>query len=53
MFKLYSSASKKPLVLVEIGDGKKEAVEKLINNYAIKNYKFHKDLLNINRVLEF
>ncbi|HEY3251210.1 MAG TPA: peptide chain release factor N(5)-glutamine methyltransferase [Ignavibacteria bacterium] len=53
IFELYNSAIKKPFILLEIGDGKKTAVERLINNYTIKNYTIHKDLLNIYRVLEF
>jgi release factor glutamine methyltransferase len=39
-------------VLLETGDGKKEKVEELVQQYGIKNYTFHKDLLNIERVLE-
>jgi len=52
IFKLYKSSLKKPSCLLEIGDGKKDVVEKLVNEYSIKNYVFHKDLLNIYRVLE-
>jgi release factor glutamine methyltransferase len=52
IFALYNSSKIKPAVLFEIGDGKKELVEKLLNDYSIKNFEFHKDLLNIFRVLE-
>src|SRR4030095_2908704 len=53
IFELYNLAEKKPYVLLEIGDGKKDIVENLLKDSGIGNYFFHKDLLNINRVLEF
>lgn len=53
IFELYNTAGTKPAVLLEIGDGKKEAVEKLLQDFKILKYTFHKDLLNIFRVLEF
>jgi len=51
IFALYNSAVIKPAVLIEIGDGKKEAVEKAVNEFSIQNYTFHKDLLNIYRII--
>lgn len=53
IFELYSVAKKKPCVLLEIGDKKREAVEALAGEYSISKYLFHKDLLKIERVLEF
>jgi release factor glutamine methyltransferase len=53
IFGLYNITEHKPAVLIEIGDGKIDAVEKLLNDYKVRNYTFHKDLLNIYRVLEF
>jgi release factor glutamine methyltransferase len=52
IFELYIKTAAKPAVLLETGDGKKEAVEQLLHNYNIHKYTFHKDLLNIFRVLE-
>lgn len=53
IFTLYNAAAKKPAVILEIGDGKKEKVEKTAGEYSIKNYFFHKDLLGIYRVFTF
>ncbi len=53
IFSLYNSASKKPAVLAETGDGKKDNVEELAKKFSINNYKFHKDLMGIHRVIEF
>lgn len=52
--KIFSLASKtaNPLtLLLEIGDGKKDAVQKVLNEMGFENYIFHKDLINIYRVL--
>jgi release factor glutamine methyltransferase len=38
-------------LLIEIGDGKKGIIEKLLQEKEIKEYTFYKDLLNIERVL--
>ncbi len=43
----------KPAVIIEIGDDKKEAVEKLANEFSIAGFTFYKDLLNIYRVILF
>lgn len=53
IFKQYSSVAKKPHILLEIGDGKEAAVAKLVNEFSIQNHIIHKDLLKIDRVLEF
>lgn len=47
-----ASGSIKTSILLEIGDGKKDAVESLLKNFGITNYTFHKDLLNIHRILQ-
>lgn len=52
IFELYSASSNKPVVFLEIGDGKKEAIVKLLSESNIKNYSIHNDLLNMPRVLE-
>jgi release factor glutamine methyltransferase len=52
IFELYILTGTKPKVFIEIGDGKKESVEKLLKEKYIKVYTFHKDLINIYRVLE-
>lgn len=51
--KTRSKDDKLKLVLLEIGDGKKEAVEKLLVENSIVNYSFVKDLMGIFRVLKF
>jgi methylase of polypeptide subunit release factors len=38
-------------LLLEIGDGKKDIIENLVQDKKIKEYTFFKDLLNIDRVL--
>ncbi|HJY64514.1 MAG TPA: peptide chain release factor N(5)-glutamine methyltransferase [Ignavibacteria bacterium] len=53
IFTLYNSAAVKPLVIIEIGDGKKEAVENLANEFSIAGFTFYKDLLNIYRLISF
>lgn len=52
IFELYILSGRKPKIFIEIGDGKKEPVEKLLKEKNIKVYTFHKDLINIYRVLE-
>jgi len=52
IIELYNISDTKPKVFIEIGDGKKDLVEKLLNEYKINKYAFHKDLINIYRVLE-
>jgi len=52
IFTLYSSLPVKPIVLLEIGDGKKDSVEELVKKSGIQNYMFHKDLMGIFRVIE-
>jgi release factor glutamine methyltransferase len=51
IFDLAGRTSKPLNILLEIGDGKKEKIEKLLNEYEFKDYIFHKDLINICRVL--
>jgi len=51
IFELTGAADKPLNILVEIGDGKKEKIEKLLIEHGIKEYTFHKDLINIYRVL--
>lgn len=50
IFELASSV--KNAVLLEIGDEKRNIIEPLLAKNGITNYIFHKDLLNIDRVLE-
>jgi release factor glutamine methyltransferase len=52
IFELYNDSQNKPAVFLEIGDGKKEAIVKLLSNSAINNYSIHNDLMNMPRVLE-
>lgn len=52
IFELYSASLNKPVVFLEIGDGKKEAIVKLLSESNIKNYSIHNDLMNMPRVLE-
>jgi release factor glutamine methyltransferase len=52
IIELYIISGMKPKIFIEIGDGKKEPVEKLLKEKNIKGYTFHKDLINIYRVLE-
>ena len=39
-------------ILMEIGDGKKNSVEELVKKSSFTNYIFHKDLINIYRVIQ-
>jgi release factor glutamine methyltransferase len=52
IFELYNDSQNKPAVFLEIGDGKKEAIVKLLSESNIKNYSIHNDLMNMPRVLE-
>ncbi|NOS84308.1 MAG: peptide chain release factor N(5)-glutamine methyltransferase [Ignavibacteria bacterium] len=52
IFELYNASQNKPAVFLEIGDGKKEAIVKLLSESDIKNYNIHNDLMNMPRVLE-
>jgi len=52
IFELYLNSKPGVNILLEIGDGKKEAIEKLLREHRIENFRFHKDLMGINRVLE-
>ncbi len=52
IFELYNDSQNKPAVFLEIGDGKKEAIVKLLGESNIKNYNIHNDLMNMPRVLE-
>ena len=52
IFELYNSSINKPAVFLEIGDGKKESIIKLLEENKISEYNIHKDLLNLPRVLE-
>jgi len=52
IFELYNASLNKPAVFLEVGDGKKEAIVKLLSESNIKNYSIHNDLMNMPRVLE-
>ena len=52
IFELYNTSLNKPAVFLEIGDGKKEAIVKLLSESNIENYNIHNDLMNMPRVLE-
>ncbi len=52
IFELYNASQSKPAVFLEIGDGKKEAIVKLLDESSIRNYNIHNDLINLPRVLE-
>ncbi|MFA5405000.1 MAG: peptide chain release factor N(5)-glutamine methyltransferase [Ignavibacteria bacterium] len=52
IFNLYSQSTNEIKVFLEIGDGKRYRVEKLLSNYNIKDYCFFKDYNNIDRVLK-
>lgn len=51
IFDLAFSTDKELHLILEIGDGKKDIIEKLVLDKKIKEYTFYKDLLNIDRVL--
>ncbi|HRJ85312.1 MAG TPA: peptide chain release factor N(5)-glutamine methyltransferase [Ignavibacteria bacterium] len=52
IFELYNSAQIKPVVFLEIGDGKKESIIRLLEEYRITDSSIHNDLINLPRVLE-
>ena len=51
IFHLAASTGKPLEILLEIGDGKMELIESLLKNYSFSGYAFHKDLINIPRLL--
>src|SRR4030095_2477024 len=51
IFQLAKNTQANCKIFLEIGDGKKAAVEELIKNMNLKKYEFFKDLLNIPRVV--
>ncbi len=51
IFELTASSTKPLNILLEIGDDKKQKIENLLDKYGLKDYIFHKDLINIYRVL--
>lgn len=52
IFELYNSSVNKPAVFLEIGDGKKESIVKLLSESNIGEYNIHRDLIKLPRVLE-
>jgi release factor glutamine methyltransferase len=52
IFDCAKSTSKPLHILLEIGDGKKEIIEKLVEQYGFTSHNFHNDMMNIPRVLE-
>lgn len=52
IFELYNSSVNKPAVFLEIGDGKKESIVKLLSESNISEYNIHRDLIKLPRVLE-
>lgn len=52
IFELYNTSQIKPTVFLEIGDGKRESIIRLLEEYKINGYSIHKDLINLPRVLE-
>lgn len=51
IFQLFNSGNMKPVLLLEIGDGKKEQIINLLNENDILSYKIFNDLIGIPRVL--
>ena len=51
IFELFRETSSGIKIFIEIGDGKKDAVEKLLNSSGITNYDIYKDYHGIDRVL--
>jgi len=51
IFELACNTSHPVTILMEIGDGKKDCVEDLVRKGGFENYLFHKDMINIYRVL--
>ena len=52
IFELYNVTQNKPFIFLEVGDGKKEAIVKLLSESSVNNYIIHNDLMNMPRVLE-
>lgn len=52
IFELVNSSINKPAVFLEIGDGKKENIVKLLSESNISEYNIHLDLIKLPRVLE-
>jgi release factor glutamine methyltransferase len=52
IFKLAKNSGCQLTILMEIGDGKKDIVEKSIIGAGFDNYEFHRDLMNIYRTLQ-
>lgn len=53
IFELYNLCSNKPAVFLEIGDGKKEKIVKLLGEFNISGYDIISDLNGLPRVLKF
>lgn len=51
IFGLFKETSNGIKILIELGDGKKDEVEKLLESYKISNYNIYKDYHGIDRVL--
>ncbi len=51
IFECYLNTNDKPILILEIGDGKKNIIEELLKKYSITNYNFSKDLIGIDRML--
>lgn len=51
IFQLFNSGNMKPVILLELGDGKKEQIINLLNENGILSYKIFNDLIGIPRVL--
>ena len=51
IFGLFKETSQGIKILIELGDGKKDAVEKLLKSYNISDYQIYKDYHGIDRVL--
>ncbi len=52
IFELHNNTYKKPQVFLELGDGKKNNIIKILNNFKITDYNLYNDLIKIPRVLE-
>lgn len=52
IFELFNGSINKPAVFLEIGDGKKENIVKLLSESNISEYNIHRDLIKLPRVLE-
>ncbi|MEO8513173.1 MAG: peptide chain release factor N(5)-glutamine methyltransferase [Ignavibacteria bacterium] len=51
IFELARTSENKPVIFLEMGDGKKDAIVKLLESFKIENYSIHNDLINMPRVL--